>query len=42
MHQSTIVTLLLHHQFVCSEPWKNNLTATGRVWHLHMRKEGAR
>jgi hypothetical protein len=42
MHQSIIVDLLVHHQFVFSEPCQDNATATGRVWHLHVRKEGAR
>ena len=42
MYQSIIVTLSSHHQFVFSKRCKDNSTATGRVWHLHVGKEAAR
>jgi hypothetical protein len=42
MHQSITVTWLLHHQFVFSRRCQDNLTATSRAWHLHVRKEDAR
>jgi len=42
MYQCIIVDLLSHHQFVLHGFCKDNLTATGRVWHLHVGKEGAR
>jgi hypothetical protein len=41
MYQCIIVDLLSHHQFVLHQLGKDNLTAIGRVWHLHLRKEGA-
>jgi hypothetical protein len=41
MYQFIIVDLLSHHQFVAYGPCKYNLTATSRMWHLHVRKEGA-
>jgi hypothetical protein len=42
MYQSIIVDLLSHHQFVLHRLCKDNLTAIGRVRHLHIRKEDAR
>jgi hypothetical protein len=42
MYQFIIVNLLSHYQFVLHRLCKNNLTAIGRVGHLHVRKEDAR
>ena len=42
MYQCIIEDLLSHHQFVLQQLGKDNVTATGRVWRLHIRKEDAR